>query len=79
VIETTARPDKVLTCRAAAEAAKAAAHVAATESTTHMAATTAAAHVAATESTAHMAAATTTTTARKRVSGQSPCESNGRR
>jgi hypothetical protein len=77
VIEVTARPGKVLTCKSVAEAAKAAAH--------RPAAAESAAHVATTESTAHVAATTaaamttTTATARKRVSRQSPCESDGRR
>jgi hypothetical protein len=60
VTEVTARPGKMMTCKAAA------AHMAATEATAHVTATTA------TE-------AATTAAARKRVSGQPPCESGGRR
>ena len=62
-IEVTARPGKVLTCKAVVEAAEAAAHMATSESAPHMG-TTAAAHM-------------TAAAARKRVSGQSPCESGG--
>jgi hypothetical protein len=81
VTEMTARPGKVMTCKAAAEASNAAAHMAATEAATHVAATEATTHVAATEAATHMAAteAATTAAARKRVSGQSPCENGGRR
>jgi hypothetical protein len=71
VIEVTARPGKVPTCKAAVEAAKAAAHMATTEPASHMATTESAAHMGTT--TAHMTAAA----ARKRVSEQSPCESGG--
>jgi hypothetical protein len=95
VIEATARPGKVLTGNAVTDAAhmdatahmtatepahvaatEPAAHVAAAEPATHVAA--AAAHVAATTA-AHVAATTATTTACKRVSRQSSCESDSRR
>jgi len=69
VTEVIARSGKGMTCKTAAEATNAAAHVTAAE----------AANMTATEAAAHMTATTTeAATAGKRGSGQSPCESGDR-